>query len=371
MGGLILSGDTLYGTASGGGSSDSGTVFSIKTNGASFTVLHSFTHGDGSGPQGTLLLSGNTLYGTANNGGTSGVGTVFKVDTDGNNFVTVHNFTGTGGEGALPYAGLVLSTSITGNTLYGTTFIGSAVIDGYTSIGTVFAVDTDGNNFRTLHSFPGGYYAAWPACRLLLSGNVLYGTTFGGGGDLINHGTIFSIDTSGNNFTTLHEFVGVSDGANPYAGLIFWHGILYGVNSCSSVGTPGTIFSVRTNGTDFTTLYSFTGGSDGKSPVGELTLSGDTVYGTTVNGGSGGAGNGTVFRFTVPSPCAPATMNIAQYAGISLSGSIGCTYEIDYTTNLSNPTWIPLVTNTLSSSPFLFIDTNAISGSRFYRAVTQ
>src|SRR2546425_918651 len=72
---LILSDDTLYGTATGGGSSGSGTVFAVNTDGTGFTNLHSFTTGSGSFPNITnsdggnplagLILSGNTLFGTA------------------------------------------------------------------------------------------------------------------------------------------------------------------------------------------------------------------------------------------------------------------------------------------------------------------
>ncbi|HEY4414222.1 MAG TPA: hypothetical protein VGO57_00910, partial [Verrucomicrobiae bacterium] len=91
------------------------------------------------------------------------------------------------------------------------------------------------------------------------------------------------------------------------------------------------------------------------------------LYGTAYQGGTGN--NGTIFSLTLP--CQPADLAIALYSGINLFGSIGCTYEIDYATNLANPTWLPLATNTLASSPFLFIDTNAISGVRFYRAITQ
>ena len=40
--GLILSGNTLYGTARSGGSSGNGTVFALNTDGTGFTNLHSF-----------------------------------------------------------------------------------------------------------------------------------------------------------------------------------------------------------------------------------------------------------------------------------------------------------------------------------------
>ena len=87
-----------------------------------FTNLHSFIGqpSDGDFPDAGLILSGNTLYGTASGGGSSGNGTVFAVNTDGTSFTTLYSFTalvsGTNSDGAGPVAGLILS----GNTLYGT-----------------------------------------------------------------------------------------------------------------------------------------------------------------------------------------------------------------------------------------------------------
>jgi uncharacterized repeat protein (TIGR03803 family) len=95
MAGLILSGNTLYGTTYHGGSSGNGTVFKINTDGSDFTTLYSFTalssiyynynfynvNSDGANPEGGLILSGNTLYGTAYDGGTNGYGTVFSLSS--------------------------------------------------------------------------------------------------------------------------------------------------------------------------------------------------------------------------------------------------------------------------------------------------
>ena len=108
--GLMLSGNTLYGTAGGGGSSEYGTVFKVNTDGTGFTVLHSFAGSDGGSPN-ELILSGNTLYGTTYfGGGVSGVGTVFKVNSDGTGLTTLHTFpslnnNSINSDGALPYAG--------------------------------------------------------------------------------------------------------------------------------------------------------------------------------------------------------------------------------------------------------------------------
>ena len=54
----------------------------------------------------------------------------------------------------------------------------------------------------------------------------------------------------------------------------------------------------------------------------------------------------------------------------SITGKVGDTYRVDYTTSLSSPNWIPLSTNKLTTSPFAVMDpTSARNGPRFYRAV--
>jgi len=258
-GGLIISGNSLYGTANIGGGSDYGTVFKVNTDGTGFTNLHSFTAGsgayptvtnsDGANPLAGLILSGNTLYGTARTGGSSGAGTVFAINTDGTGFATLHSFTGS--DGVAPFAGLRLS----GSTLYGTASGG-----GSSSNGTVFKVNTDGTGFTTLHSFTSGSGSnatvtnsdgACPHARLLLLGNTLYGTASGGGSS--GNGTVFAVNTDGTGFTTLHSFTGGSgsyptvtnsDGANPVAGLILSGNTLYGTARSGGSSGMGTVFSL-------------------------------------------------------------------------------------------------------------------------------
>ena len=53
VGGLILAGDTLYGTAEWGGCFGGGTLIKVNTNGSGFTVLHNFA-----GPDGDLHAGG-------------------------------------------------------------------------------------------------------------------------------------------------------------------------------------------------------------------------------------------------------------------------------------------------------------------------
>lgn len=291
--GLILSGNTLYGTTSAGGSFSNGTIFAIHTDGTCFTNLHIFTavvqvyegsfpmpgsslplpvyeytNGDGANPQAGLILSGTTLYGTASEGGSSGNGTVFAIHTDGTGFTNLYSFTGynpsvylnTNIDGANPTAGLILS----GNTLYGTASAG-----GHSGNGTVFAIHSDGTGFKNLHTFSGLFSGfnpfalnptngdgASPVDSLILSGNTLYGTASSGGSSGV--GTIFTVNTNGTLFTNLYAFTGSNDGGDPRASLILLGNTLYGTTRNGGSGGNGTVFAVNTNGAGFTNLYSFT-----------------------------------------------------------------------------------------------------------------
>jgi len=305
--GLILSGNTLYGTANSGGSGDAGTVFRVNTDGTDFTNLYNCTDTSTNGydPNAGFILSGNTLYGTTMYGGSSGGGTVFAINTDGTGFTNLCNFTeiygpyDTNSYGFLPNTGLVLS----GNTLYGTANFG-----GSWSYGTVFAVKTDGTGFTNVHNF--NFYdvndGADPYGGLISSGNTLYGTTLSGGAS--GNGTVFSVSTDGTGFTNVYSFTAASgsastnsDGLSPCGGLILSGNTLYGTTGGGGSSGKGTVFKVNTNGSCFVTLHSFTAlsngtNSDGGHPEDGLILSGNTLYGTASEGGN--SGGGTVFSVT-------------------------------------------------------------------------
>jgi len=120
---------------------------------------------------------------------------------------------------------------------------------------------------------------------------------------------VFKVNTDGSGFTNVYSFQS-SDGAYPQAGLILSGNILYGttqsglyrttqtVNGTVSGYDPGSVFMVNTDGSGFATLYSLNAASDGANPSGTLTLSGITLYGTAYQGGS--IGGGSVFSLYVP-----------------------------------------------------------------------
>jgi len=385
--GLVVSGNTLYGTAAAGGSSGNGTVFALSTNGTGFTNLYSFTaflvgyitNSDGAFPYAGLILSGNTLYGTAEAGGRSGNGTVFRVNTNGLDFTNLYSFTATSGsegffgngtnsDGANPQAGLILS----GNTLYGTAGQG-----GSGGNGTVFRINTDGTGFTNLYSFtafPAGNFnsdGAFPSAGLILSGNTLYGTAQYGGSSA--NGTVFKINTDGTGFTNLYSFdSSPNDGADPQADLILSGNTLYGTTEKGGSAFSGTVFGINTNGTGFTTLYSFTAfpvgyftNSDGAFPYAGLILSGNTlyVYGTAEAGGR--SGNGTVFSLIIP----PQLTIIRSGTNVTLTWPTNATgFTLEFATNLVSP----IFWNTNSPAPVVInrqnTVTNPISGThQFFR----
>ena len=81
--GLALWRNTLYGTTSRGGQFGAGTLFKVNTDGTGFAVLEHLEKGgqpwDGGGLRG-LVVSGNTLYGSAPSGGDHGAGAVYRID---------------------------------------------------------------------------------------------------------------------------------------------------------------------------------------------------------------------------------------------------------------------------------------------------
>jgi uncharacterized repeat protein (TIGR03803 family) len=343
--GLVASGNTLYGTSTDGGTSQSGTVFSITTDETNFITLHDFSGGsDGATPYSSLILSGNKLYGTARDGGVAGYGTVFSLNTDGSGFVSLHGFSapssGTNGDGANPVGGLILSNNI----LYGT-----ATMGGTSGYGTVFAINLNTTNFATLHSFTDGSDGAYPQAGLILSGGTLYGTAQNGGA--ANNGVVFALQINGSGFTNLHSFSKAalnsatqtftnSDGTYPQGELVLSGNTLYGTAEEGGTGGNGTVFAVNTSGLDFATLHSFKAPSnpfgtgtnpDGGSPLAGLILLGNTLYGTAYSGGSSGYGTvfqintgGSLFRtlhsFTAAGSSAMNIDGARPYGGLLLSG---------------------------------------------------
>jgi len=118
---------------------------------------------------------------------------------------------------------------------------------------------TDLYNFDFTH----GAYPQYP--NLLAQGRNgnLYGTTAGGG--TYGDGVVFRITPSGT-LNVLYNFKINSIGDSPFSGLTLGtDGNFYGTTTSGGPNNWGTIFKITPNGS-LTTLYNFTGSTDGHDP---------------------------------------------------------------------------------------------------------
>jgi uncharacterized repeat protein (TIGR02543 family) len=197
--------------------------------------------------------------------------------------------------------------------------------------GTIFAVNTDGTGFTNLYTFTGGADGGNPARSLILSGGTLYGTTaYGGSNDF---GTVFAINTDGTGFTNLWSFYTTMGNYILQGEMTLSGNTLYGTGSDGGAHGTGTVFAINTDGTGFTNIHSFStldpngvNNKDGAEPRGGVALLGNTLYGTTSFAGSGG--EGTIYSLTI-SPSATNTISVSASpsAGGAVSG--GGTFASD------------------------------------------
>ncbi|MGZ4962544.1 MAG: beta strand repeat-containing protein [Limisphaerales bacterium] len=291
---------------------------------------------DGASPRAVPVVSGDTLYGTAFEGGSSGYdnnglgyGVVFSIGTNGNSFSVLHSFSGS--DGANP---TILSMAKDGS-LYGVTTFGGANVtvqtNGVAGFGTIFNITTNGI-FTPLYSFGTLTNAAGnpldgsqPNALFQARDGVYYGTAASGGSNGV--GTFFSITTNGT-FTLLYSFGSVTDtsgvavdGANPNGALVQGaDGNLYGVTLLGGATNAGTLYRMTPQG-QLTTVYPFPrplflGQGTSLNPRGGLFRARDGYfYGTT------DAGGGTVYKV---GPGAP-TVSTPIFGGVPVTNLAGST----------------------------------------------
>jgi hypothetical protein len=249
-----------------------GTIVALQppsSPGGAWTPIYFQPRDDGSGGTNptTPLAAGGLVYDAMNRGGAFGFGAVVSLNPPSSNGgawaeSVLYSFQGTG-DGSYP-SGLVNGGT---ELLYGTTYSGGlsgCSTESDNSCGVIFQLSkTDGLNWAEslVYAFPFDGFDPGPGLPTVTSGGVLYGT--------------FS-----------------------------------GSNSCGTGAPCGAIYQLTppaSAGAGWTesTVYNFTGGADGMSPSGPLTVGQDgALYGITYFGGSANcnlynspAGCGTVFRF--------------------------------------------------------------------------
>ncbi len=284
----------LWGMTSGGGTNDSGIIFSYDISTAKGTVLYNFTGGaDGAFPIGSLLqVSDSLLYGMTYVGGTYDSGTVINYNINTGKETVLHSFGG-GTDGTNPEGTLIQATN---GWLYGMTYQGGTEdTDG--GDGTIFSYNWQTQSETVLHSFVGwGSDGNGPTGNFIQVGDsLLYGLTAYGA---YNNGTIISYNIYTGKETLLHSFGIGNDGFRPYGSLIrAKNGWLYGMTEKGGINNEGIIFSYDISTGTETVQFNF-GGASGTYPEGSLIQASDSLlYGMTDEGG--GNGYGTIFSYDI------------------------------------------------------------------------
>jgi uncharacterized repeat protein (TIGR03803 family) len=283
------------------GTSDSA-VFKLDTNGTSLAVLLMPLDYF---PAFNAIIQGSDglLYGTSQYGVTNDNGTLFRLDTNGNNFVVLHEFTGTNGDGASPRTGLIETKA---GLLFGATASG-----GSNGLGTIFKLSRDGAGYAVVHSFARTNDTALPNVLIEASDSMLYGTGESG------YGAVFRMRPDGSDYKLIKVFTGgPNDGSLFRGGLLEGtDGILYGATELGGRYGLGTLFRLSKDGSAYTVLRHFLPWpADGINPrIPLLQASDGALYGATDSNGSDV--NGSVFRINNDGSGYAPLADVADYMG--------------------------------------------------------
>ncbi len=206
---LIYNGTFLYGTTQSGGANNKGTIFKIKTDGTGYSDVYDLVGSStGSNIYGSLIFDGTYFYGMARNGGTNNFGTIFKIKPDGSSFSVMLQFADTL-NGANPSGSLLFD----GTYMYGVTGYG-----GINHYGTIFKIKTDGTGYSKLYEFsgPNGKY---PYGSLISVSGVLYGLAENGGPT--SDGVIFKYDLGKTGIDNENQKIDVTIFPSPAFGKIW------------------------------------------------------------------------------------------------------------------------------------------------------
>jgi len=300
----------LYGTTLEGGTHNNGIIFSIGQDGTDYQVLLSLHNSIGDESHSCFVVGQNgILYGMTASGGDEGEGVIFSFNPatptptptatptpTPANFETLFSFACASSTGKEPHGRLTLDPNLT--TLYGMTRKG-----GDHDLGVVFSIDTSGNNYQVLHDFAGGDSdgATSDHGYVVQSGHHLYGMTTNGGHH--DDGVIFKLNIDDQSFQLLHRFGETHhDGKNPYGSLLLVGNKLYGTTANGGDNDLGTVFVINTDGNNYQRLYSFggkTNNGDGSKPIDNVILVNGWLYGMTTEGGA--HNQGTIFKVS-PTP---------------------------------------------------------------------
>lgn len=282
-------------------------MFLAPPSGAqTYHTIHAFAGGDGEQPSWMVMDSAGRLYGVTQEGGPStqcqdGCGVVYRLAHVGSGWIEtiLYIFNGCS-DGAVP-DGLMIGRD---GALYGTTQVGGSAC-AWAGNGTVFKLTPPATICRSvscpwtetvLYRFSSASDGVYPLGLAMDANGNIFGSTINGGAN--TWGSVYELTRSDGswNKTTLWAFTGDSDGGTPSSPVLLdTAGNVYGTTRFGGIG-DGTVFKVsQSNGVwTATALHAFNRDSEGGIPVGLMFDSAGNLYGGTSEFGTGGGG--TVYK---------------------------------------------------------------------------
>jgi hypothetical protein len=162
---------------------------------------------------------------------------------------------------------------------------------------------------------------------------------------------------------------GNSDGQNPSFNSVSAMCFDSSGNLILACGSSIRKMSVTTNGVTLAGSYTQTGYTNGAGNLARF----NNVSGVCLTGGSiyvADLANQRIRQISFnpqPQVGAAANLGIGTFAGVTITGTVGRTYQVQSSPDLAS--WATRATLLLTSSPFLWIDQNPVNGNKFYRAV--
>jgi uncharacterized repeat protein (TIGR03803 family) len=272
----------IYGTNF-GNSTQKGSISKLDLTTGKLSNIAKFDGGNGNSPYAKLIIGNDgLLYGTTyGGGGNLDGGTIFSLNPSTKVLNTIVNFSlVSDGDGLSPVS---LIQGLDGK-IYGAT---QGLSDGsFVDFSTFFVLDTTTPlaNLRTLFTFSGNYPLS--SSLVMDAAGRIYGTTI----SQTFNGSIYRFDPNLGTLETLIEFNG-QNGRDPYASLVEGQdGNFYGTTFYGGVNNLGTVFQLKPNTNQLTTLVEFDL-QNGAYPASNLVVGSDgSLYGTTIRGGSNNFG---------------------------------------------------------------------------------
>ena len=329
----------LYGFTTKGGNSGGGTIYRVKPDGTSYSVVHNFygqtysaypsftefveyngrlygitPFSSGQGilyefdpstgklssklkltnfgltfPNGTLTLINGKMYGMTYDGGSANKGTLFEYDPVVNTLTVKVNFSGL--NGSRPNGSLTQYNS----KLYGLTNEGgtNGGTDGY---GTLFEYDPQTDIFTKKKDFDGSDFVVHPIGNLVVYNGKFYGVNRYSW--FSNSGSVFEYDPISNNIIRKLNFNPQSNGSPPLGDLSIFNGKIYGMlEQGNTPNSQGALYEYNPLNNVLTNMIDFNDISKGYEPHGKVLIYNNRLYGMTHSGGSGSGARGTLYEF--------------------------------------------------------------------------